>query len=100
MQPAQDEDHCKASRFFTLTLIALEPTVGASAHGAYPSPGRRAPMCSPPRKSFKIVATQQGEKNALALKKSTVRVCFIIRSWGKGTAIGLAARCFTLRAAH
>jgi hypothetical protein len=91
---------CPSPRLFAISAIALEPTSGASVHGAIPGPGAsRAPTCNPPRKSFRIVVTQQGEKNPLPLKRSSVRVCFVVRSWWKRlTNLTLDARCWTLKA--
>lgn len=91
---------CKTRRLFVLSVIALEPKGGATVHGTFPRPGRRAPICLPPRRSFKLVATQQGEKKPLRLKKSLVRACFVIRSSWRHTPLGLDARCVTLRASH
>ena len=91
---------CASSRIFALNVIALEPTAKGSAHGSLPLPGGKALMCKAPRKSFRVVATQQGEKKPLAIKSSKVRVCFIMHSGWKQTPLGLDAQCFTLRAAH
>lgn len=91
---------CTSPSFLALSVIAIEPADGAAVHGSFPLPGGRAPECKPPKKSFKIVANQQGEKKPLALAGSKVRVCFIIRSWWRRSAFSLDAHCQTLRASH
>jgi hypothetical protein len=91
---------CKTSAFVAFNVVALEPMVGSSVHGSLPLPGGRVPLCKPPSTSFKLVANQQGEKKKIALKKSTVRACFVIHTWRRHAALGLDAQCFTIRASH
>jgi hypothetical protein len=88
---------CKTRRFFTLTLFAVQSSTAATVHGSDPAGTAHAPTCTPPRKSFKIVADQQGEKEPRALKKAPVRVCFIIRSFGPHLPFGLDATCVTVQ---
>jgi hypothetical protein len=89
---------CKTRRFFALTLFAVQSSTGATVHGSDPTGSAHAPTCTPPRKSFKIVADQQGEQTPQALKKVPVRVCFIIRSFGPHVPLGLDATCVTVKA--
>ena len=73
---------CTSQRYFALSVIAIQASTNASVHGSDPSPGSQPSTCTPPRKSFKVVADQQGEKKPRAIKSGSVRVCFIIRSFG------------------
>lgn len=91
---------CTARRYFALSLSAVEPATNASVHGSVPPPRRKAPLCKPPRKSFSLVATEQGELKPIKLKNGTLRACLFVRSWGKHVRVGLDATCVTLHASH
>lgn len=91
---------CRARRLFSLGTEVLEPASGASVHGSIPSAGAPAPTCTALRKSFTIVATQEGQAKPRALTPGTSRACFFIHSWARRGAATLDARCFTLRASH